>query len=69
MQLTQQIKIDVNPDKKDVLWKLSEKCRLIYNFALDERKKAFDAGKKVVMLTNKTLCQRSKNSSLNMVGV
>ncbi len=37
MQLTQKIRI--NPDKKQekVLIDLSEKCRLIYNFALDER--------------------------------
>jgi putative transposase len=42
MQLTQQIKIRVTPSQEIVLKALSEKCRLIYNFSLDERKEAFD---------------------------
>lgn len=37
MKLTQQIKIKPTKQQEDVLWKLSEKCRLIYNFALTER--------------------------------
>ncbi|WP_394339220.1 MULTISPECIES: helix-turn-helix domain-containing protein [unclassified Methanoculleus] len=31
------IKIPVTPVQADVLWHLSEKCRLLYNFALAER--------------------------------
>ena len=42
MQLTQQIKIRTSPAQELVLQALSEKCRLIYNFALKERKEAFD---------------------------
>ncbi len=42
MQLTQQIKIQPTKARQDVLNDLSEKCRLIYNFALKERKKAFE---------------------------
>ncbi len=42
MQLTQQIRIRPNKAQKDVLNDLSEKCRLIYNFALQDRKKAFE---------------------------
>ena len=42
MQLTQKIKIEVTPAQEIVLSALSEKCRLIYNFALKERKDAFE---------------------------
>src|SRR3990167_5639562 len=42
MQLTQQIKIKASPSQEIVLEALSEKCRLIYNFALKERKEAFE---------------------------
>ena len=41
MQLTQQIKIKPTIAQEVVLEALSEKCRLIYNFALQERKDAF----------------------------
>ena len=41
MQLTQQIKIKPTTAQEVVLNTLSEKCRLIYNFALKERKEAF----------------------------
>jgi len=37
MQLTQQIKINPSTEQKEVLWNLSERCRLCYNFALTER--------------------------------
>ncbi|MBP7410479.1 MAG: helix-turn-helix domain-containing protein, partial [Methanoculleus sp.] len=32
MHITTKIKIQVTPDQADVLWHLSEKCRLLYNF-------------------------------------
>jgi len=41
MQLTQQIRIKPITAQEAVLNTLSEKCRLIYNFALKERKEAF----------------------------
>ncbi|MFX1351216.1 MAG: helix-turn-helix domain-containing protein [Promethearchaeota archaeon] len=41
MQLTQQIRISPSSEQEEVLWKLSEKCRLIYNFALAERREAW----------------------------
>ena len=44
MQLTQKIRIEPSPSQEIVLEALSEKCRLIYNFALSERKKAFEQG-------------------------
>ena len=42
MQLTQKIRIEPSPSQEIVLQALSEKCRLIYNFALKERKEAFE---------------------------
>ncbi len=44
MQLTQKIKIVPTYAQEIVLNALSEKCRLIYNFALSERKEAFEKG-------------------------
>ncbi len=37
MKLTQQIRVKPTEQQEETLWKLSEKCRLIYNFALTER--------------------------------
>ena len=48
MKLTQKIRIFPTPEQEIVLWKLSEKCRLIYNFALAERKNAYKNGIKGV---------------------
>jgi putative transposase len=44
MQLTQKIRIFPTPEQERVLWVLSEKCRLIYNFALAERIDAWKKG-------------------------
>ncbi|WP_321416694.1 helix-turn-helix domain-containing protein [uncultured Methanomethylovorans sp.] len=41
MQLTLPIKIDVTPEQESVLWDLSEKCRFVYNFGLQERQDAY----------------------------
>jgi len=41
MQLTKKIKIHPTEEQVDVLWKLSEQCRLVYNFALAERKETW----------------------------
>ncbi len=48
MQLTQQIRIQPTIAQKATLEALSEKCRLVYNFALKERKEAFEKGIKGV---------------------
>ncbi|MDO8125583.1 MAG: helix-turn-helix domain-containing protein [Candidatus Hermodarchaeota archaeon] len=37
MLLTHKILIAPTPEQAQVLWVLSEKCRLLYNFALAER--------------------------------
>ena len=44
MQLTQRIRINPSKEQETLLWILSEKCRLIYNFALSERRNAYDKG-------------------------
>ncbi|MDP2907387.1 MAG: transposase [Nanoarchaeota archaeon] len=48
MQLTQQIKIKPTKEQEEILLKLSEKCRLLYNFALQERKEAFRKNKECI---------------------
>lgn len=48
MKLTQKIRIEPTEEQKDVLWTLSEKCRLIYNFALKERIDAWENSKEFV---------------------
>jgi len=47
MQLTQKIRIFPTPEKEGVLWGLSERCRLLYNFALAERVDAWKQGRRV----------------------
>jgi putative transposase len=47
MRLTQKIRIFLTLEQERVLWVLSEKCRLIYNFALAERIDAWNKGKNV----------------------
>lgn len=42
MLLTKKYKIQVTKEQVDVLWNLSEQCRLLYNFALSERKEAWE---------------------------
>ncbi|MCL4364981.1 MAG: helix-turn-helix domain-containing protein [Candidatus Marsarchaeota archaeon] len=46
MQLTQKIRIFPNKGQKTLPWILSKKCRLIYNFALSERREAYSNGTK-----------------------
>lgn len=47
MQLTKKIRIYPSKEQETVLWDLAEKCRLIYNFALAERKEAYAKGEKI----------------------
>lgn len=48
MQLTKKIRIYPTTEQVDVLWELSEQCRLVYNFALAERKVAWATEKRSV---------------------
>ena len=45
MELTQKLPIFPTISQKEILWILSEKCRLIYNFALAERKENWKQNK------------------------
>ncbi len=45
MILSQKIRIFPTKQQKSVLWDLSEKCRLVYNFALKERKERWNDNK------------------------
>lgn len=47
MQLTQKIMIHPTKEQETILWVLSEKCRLIYNFGLAERKEAYKKHEKI----------------------
>jgi putative transposase len=47
MQLTQKIHIFPTSEQEEVLWKLSERCRSLYNFALAERIDAWKQGRRV----------------------
>ncbi len=45
MYLSQKIRVFPTHDQSKILWILSEKCRLIYNFALDERLQNWEVNK------------------------
>ena len=42
MELTQKIRIYPTKEQEDVLWILSDRCRLLYNFALGHRNKIYE---------------------------
>jgi putative transposase len=42
MQLTEKIRIYPTSEQEEILWYLSEQCRLTYNFALAERRKEWE---------------------------
>ncbi len=52
MQLTKKIRVYPTAEQVDVLWELSEQCRLVYNFALEERKVAWNTEKRSVKYTD-----------------
>ena len=48
MQLAKKIRIYPTKEQVNVLWKLSEKCRLVYNFALADRKETYTKERRTV---------------------
>ena len=60
MELTAKIEIFPTPAQKDTLWKLSERCRLLYNFALKERMDAFKDNVKIGYLEQQNDLPRIK---------
>ncbi|WP_396654706.1 helix-turn-helix domain-containing protein [Methanosarcina baikalica] len=39
MYLTAKVEICPTKEQTDALWKLSDQCKFLYNFAIDERKR------------------------------
>ena len=64
MKLTQKIRI--NPSKKQeyLLWILSEKCRLLYNFALAERIENYQQNKRTSMEKRHYISYSSQSRAL-----
>ena len=48
MQLTEKVKIHPIEEQVEVLWTISNLCRLVYNFALTERKEAWRTEQKSI---------------------
>lgn len=48
MQLTRKVRIYPSKEQVDTLWVLSDRCRLIYNFALAERQHEWESNQKSV---------------------
>ncbi|MFX1319892.1 MAG: RNA-guided endonuclease InsQ/TnpB family protein [Promethearchaeota archaeon] len=44
--LTQKIRIVPTPQQEEIMWALSEKCRLLYNFALAERRQNWEINRR-----------------------
>ena len=51
MQLAKKIRIYPTEEQVNVLWELSDKCRVVYNFALADRKDAYNKEKRSVKYT------------------
>ncbi|MBY9007506.1 MAG: helix-turn-helix domain-containing protein, partial [Candidatus Lokiarchaeota archaeon] len=49
MKLTQKIRVNPSKEQEHLLWILSEKCRLLYNFALAERIENYQQNKRTSM--------------------
>jgi putative transposase len=70
MQLAKKIRIYPTEEQVDVLWKLSEKCRLVYNFALADRKNTWTSEKRSVKYAeqqNKLPEFKKRNPEYNVV--
>jgi putative transposase len=46
VQLSYKTRIYPNPEQEEVLWALSDRCRLVYNFALQERQAEWDVNRR-----------------------
>ncbi|MCK5184426.1 MAG: helix-turn-helix domain-containing protein, partial [Candidatus Heimdallarchaeota archaeon] len=47
LQLTTKVKIKPTKEQEEILWILAENCRLVYNFALAERKKWWEKSQRL----------------------
>jgi putative transposase len=70
MQLAKKIQIYPTKEQVDVLWELSDKCRLVYNFALADRINVYDKEKRSVKYAeqqNKLPDFKKRNPEYNVV--
>lgn len=70
MQLAKKIRIYPTEEQVDVLWKLSEKCRLLYNFALADRQDIYEKENRSVKYAeqqNKLPGFKKRNPEYNQV--
>ena len=70
MQLAKKIRIYPTEEQVNVLWELSDKCRVVYNFALADRKDAYNKEKRSVKYTeqqNKLPDFKKRNPEYNIV--
>ncbi len=69
MHLTAKVKIYPTNEQTDVLWKLSDQCKSLYNLALSDRKESWKVKKSVnyVEQQNKLPELKKKNPELNIV--
>lgn len=70
MQLAKKIRIYPTEEQVNVLWELSDKCRVVYNFALANRKDAYNKEKCSVKYTeqqNKLPDFKKRNPEYNVV--
>jgi len=61
MLLTRKIRITPTAAQAQVLWALSEKCRLLYNFALTERRQHWTVNR---AKPSATPCERGATAGL-----
>ncbi|MHA2270493.1 MAG: RNA-guided endonuclease InsQ/TnpB family protein [Candidatus Hodarchaeales archaeon] len=64
MLLTAKLRIYPTTAQADVLWALAERCRLVYNFALQERQKVWQANKTKPQAHRQRLTYRDQQNQL-----
>jgi putative transposase len=70
MQLAKKIRIYPTKEQIDVLWEISEKCRIVYNLALNDRQDAYEKENRSVKYTeqqNKLPDFKKRNPEYNQV--
>ena len=70
MQLAKKIRIYPTQEQADVLWEISDKCRIVYNFALADRQDVYEKEDRAVKYTeqqNKLQDFKKRNPEYNQV--
>jgi len=58
MQLVKKIRIYPTKEQVDVLWEISDKCRIVYNFALNDRQDALEKEARSIKYTEQQITSR-----------